>query len=71
MYAGTPRVMVSLWSVNDESTATLMSQFYQNKLAKGMTPAAALRQAQLEMLRNPKYQAPYYWAPFILQGEWR
>jgi CHAT domain-containing protein len=71
MYAGTPRVMVSLWSVNDESTAALMSQFYQNKLAKGMTPAAALRQAQLEMLRNPKYQAPYYWAPFILQGEWR
>jgi CHAT domain-containing protein/tetratricopeptide (TPR) repeat protein len=71
MYAGTPRVMVSLWNVNDESTAALMSQFYQNKLAKGMTPAAALRQAQLEMLRNPKYQAPYYWAPFILQGEWR
>jgi CHAT domain-containing protein/tetratricopeptide (TPR) repeat protein len=71
MYAGTPRVMVSLWNVNDESTAALMSQFYQNKLAKGMTPAAALRQAQLEMLRNPKYQAPFYWAPFILQGEWR
>jgi CHAT domain-containing protein len=71
MYAGTPRVMVSLWNVNDQSTAALMSQFYQNKLAKGMTPAAALRQAQLEMLRNPKYQAPYYWAPFILQGEWR
>jgi CHAT domain-containing protein/Tfp pilus assembly protein PilF len=71
MYAGAPRVLVSLWSVNDESTAMLMSQFYQNKLAQGMTPAAALRQAQLDLLRQPKYQAPFHWAPFILQGEWR
>jgi CHAT domain-containing protein/Tfp pilus assembly protein PilF len=71
MYAGTPRVLVSLWSVNDVSTAMLMSQFYQNKLVKGMTPAAALRQAQLDLLRQSQYQAPYYWAPFILQGEWQ
>jgi CHAT domain-containing protein len=71
MYAGAPRVLVSLWNVNDESTAILMSQFYKNKFTKGMTPAAALRQAQLDLLKNPQYQSPFYWAPFILQGEWR
>ncbi|MEI6381871.1 MAG: CHAT domain-containing protein, partial [Cyanobacteriota bacterium ELA615] len=70
MYAGTPRLVVSLWSVDDLATSILMSKFYQGVLQEGLTPAKALRQAQMEMLKDPKYQAPYYWAPFILIGDW-
>ncbi|MEG4518132.1 CHAT domain-containing protein, partial [Microcoleus sp. AT9b-C5] len=71
MYAGAQRVVVSLWSVDDEGTATLMSSFYQGMLQKGLTPAAALRAAQLEMWKQEKWKSPYYWAAFNLQGEWR
>ena len=71
MYAGAQRVVVSLWSVDDEGTATLMSSFYQGMLQKGLTPAAALRAAQLELWKESKWHSPYYWAAFTLQGEWR
>ena len=71
MYAGTQRVVVSLWTVDDEGTATLMSSFYKGMLQKGLTPAAALRAAQLEMWKQEKWKSPYYWAAFTLQGEWR
>ena len=71
MYAGAERVVVSLWTVDDEGTATLMSSFYQGMLQKGLTPAAALRAAQLEMWKQEKWKSPYYWAAFTLQGEWR
>jgi len=71
MYAGAKRVVVSLWSVDDEGTALLMQRFYQVMLQKGLAPAAALRAAQLEMLQQNKWKAPYYWAAFNLQGEWR
>ena len=57
--------------VDDEGTATLMSSFYQGMLQKGLTPAAALRAAQLEMLKQEEWRSPYYWAAFTLQGEWR
>jgi CHAT domain-containing protein len=71
MYAGAQRVVVSLWSVEDERTATLMESFYKGMLQKGLTPAAALRAAQLEMWKQEKWNSPYYWAAFTLQGEWR
>ncbi|MEG3926535.1 CHAT domain-containing protein [Microcoleus sp. D3_18a_C4] len=71
MYAGAKRVVVSLWNVDDEGTAALMSSFYQGMLQKGLTPAAALRAAQLEMLKQEEWRSPYYWAAFNLQGEWR
>ena len=71
MYAGAQRVVVSLWSVDDERTATLMESFYKGMLQKGLTPAAALRAAQLEMWKQEKWKSPYYWAAFTLQGEWR
>jgi CHAT domain-containing protein len=48
-----------------------MSSFYQGMLQKGLTPAAALRAAQLEMWKQEKWKSPYYWAAFTLQGEWR
>jgi CHAT domain-containing protein/tetratricopeptide (TPR) repeat protein len=70
MYAGAARVMVSLWAVNDKSTAILMAQFYRDLLgARHQTPASALRSAQLSMLKDKQFNAPYYWAAFILQGE--
>jgi len=71
MYAGAARVAVSLWSVDDEATSTLMTKFYSRMLTSRSTPAAALRTAQIEMLKEPKWQAPYYWAAFVLQGEWK
>lgn len=71
MYAGSPRVLVSLWSVDDEATSELMKRFYTKILKQGLTPAAALRAAQLEMLQDDNYSSPYYWAAFTLQGEWQ
>ncbi|MBK6798925.1 MAG: CHAT domain-containing protein [Acidobacteria bacterium] len=71
MYAGAARVVVSLWSVNDKATAELMARFYQKMLKDGQPPAAALRSAQIEMWKQKQWQSPYYWAAFVLQGEWR
>jgi len=71
MYAGSPRVVVSLWSVDDEATSQLMARFYKKMLQDGLKPAAALRAAQLELWQQKQWQAPFYWAPFTLQGEWK
>lgn len=71
MYAGAKRVVVSLWSVDDQATATLMSHFYKGMLQQNLTPAQALRNAQLEVRKNPLWQNSFYWAGFVLQGEWR
>jgi CHAT domain-containing protein/tetratricopeptide (TPR) repeat protein len=71
MYAGAARVVVSLWNVNDRATAALMGSFYRKMLRQGMRPAAALRQAQLELRQNKPWASPYYWAAFQLQGDWK
>jgi len=71
MYAGAPRVVVSLWGVSDVGTTELMVQFYQRMLKDGMRPAAALRAAQLSLMNDKRWASPYFWAPFTLQGEWR
>jgi CHAT domain-containing protein/tetratricopeptide (TPR) repeat protein len=71
MYAGSPRVVVSLWSVSDEGTAELMARFYRGMLKDGMRPAAALQAAQISMIKEQKFASPFYWAAFTLQGEWR
>ena len=71
MYAGAKRAVVSLWAVNDASTADLMAAFYQQMLEDGQTPAAALRRAQIAMWNSENHSSPYYWAAFTLQGEWR
>ncbi|MEW6732252.1 MAG: CHAT domain-containing protein [Acidobacteriota bacterium] len=70
MYAGAVRVVASMWDVNDEATAELMKRFYQEMLKKGVTPSSALRSAQVSIWREKRWQAPYYWAAFQLQGEW-
>ncbi len=71
MYAGAASVLVSLWNVNDEATAELMRLFYHRLLVGRSSPAAALRSAQADLRRDRRWQAPYYWAGFVLQGEWR
>ncbi|HEX3146186.1 MAG TPA: CHAT domain-containing tetratricopeptide repeat protein [Pyrinomonadaceae bacterium] len=72
MYAGAPTVGVSLWSVADKSTADLMTDFYKRLLgAAPQSPGAAMRDAQLAMINGKKYSAPFYWAPFVLVGEWK
>jgi len=72
MYAGAPTVGVSLWSVSDKSTADLMTDFYKRLLTKqSPTPTAAMRAAQIAMITGKKNSAPFYWAPFVLVGDWR
>jgi tetratricopeptide (TPR) repeat protein len=71
MYAGSKRVMASLWNVSDEATAQLMRKFYQGLFGpQQLSPAAALRAAQLALRRESRWQSPYYWASFVMQGEW-
>lgn len=71
MYAGATRVIASLWSVDDEVTAYLMAHFYRSLEQEGLSPAAALRAAQMAVRKENKWRPPYYWAGFQLQGEWR
>jgi CHAT domain-containing protein len=66
-------VGVTLWSVADKSTADLMTDFYKHFLTPSGTTSAskAMRNAQLSMITAKKYSAPFYWAPFVLVGEWK
>ena len=70
-HTGAKRVVVSLWGVDDQATTELMSRFYRHLLRDDLPPAAALRAAQRELRAEPRWSAPYYWAAFILQGDWR
>jgi CHAT domain-containing protein/tetratricopeptide (TPR) repeat protein len=71
LYAGARSVIASLWQVDDVATAELMTRFYRHVFADQATPAAALRAAQLELSRDPRWAAPYFWAGFVIQGDWR
>jgi CHAT domain-containing protein len=71
MYAGAERVTASLWQVDDQATAQLMQYFYRGMLKDGLRPAAALRAAQIEMSGSSRWSSPYYWAGFVIQGEWK
>jgi CHAT domain-containing protein/Tfp pilus assembly protein PilF len=70
MYAGAPRVVAAVWDVDDRPTAALMGRFYRAMLVKGRSPAAALREAQLAIQARAPWRDPFYWAGFVLQGEW-
>ena len=71
LHAGAARVVVSLWKVDDRATAELMEHFYRRLLVENMSPAAALAAAQNTIRQVPRWRAPYYWAGFVLQGEWQ
>lgn len=68
---GAGSVVATLWMVVDESTATLMTDFYGGIASGKASKAEALRQAQLKLLRTPKTADPYFWAPFVLMGNWK
>lgn len=68
--AGARSTLATLWSVNDEATANLMSHFYQELNNTEQTKAEALRKSQLTLLKNRKYEHPIYWSPYILVGNW-
>ncbi len=70
MYAGAPRVVATLWQVDDRAASELMKRFYQKMLGEGLRPAAALRAAQVSMQSDKRWRDPHYWAAFTLQGEW-
>jgi len=71
MYAGSRRVVASLWKVDDFATAALMKRFYGGMLTGGHPGAAALREAKISLFRQKTWSAPYFWAAFIVQGEWK
>lgn len=69
--AGARSTVATLWQVNDEATALLMSELYNKLTSQHTTKAAALRQAQLKVLQEPQFrQHPFFWAPYVLVGNW-
>jgi CHAT domain-containing protein len=70
MYAGAPRLLASLWKVDEEATMALLQEFHRS-VRRGQPFAAALREAQLRVRQQPRWSSPYFWAGFVLQGEWR
>ncbi|MBA4056303.1 MAG: hypothetical protein C0490_16430, partial [Marivirga sp.] len=69
VYAGAKNIMVSFWSVADESTAKLMTDFYRQILeSPGKNFSENLRAAKRNLIHSGKFESPYYWAPFVLIG---
>lgn len=70
MYAGSKGVIASLWKVDSEATRELMREFYTGFFHRGLSPAAALREAKLAIRTQPRWQSPFFWAAFELHGEY-
>ncbi len=68
--SGARATIATLWPVKDQAAAELMNYFYQQLQQPGITKAQALRQAQLALLKNPSYDDPFFWSPFVLVGNW-
>jgi CHAT domain-containing protein len=71
LYAGAPRVVATLWEIDDRTMAEAMKRFYEAMLTRGERATQALRSAQIAMWKTKGWDAPYYWAAFTLEGEWR
>ena len=71
LIAGSQQVVATLWQVNDAATETFMETFYRRLFEEHLPVARALQQAQVEMMEQPRWSHPYYWAPFVLHGDWR
>lgn len=69
--AGVASVLATLWSVDDRASSKLVSRFYRQMLVSRKSKATALQNAQIEMLSNPEFSHPGFWAPFLLIGNWR
>ncbi|MFL6212790.1 MAG: CHAT domain-containing tetratricopeptide repeat protein [Blastocatellia bacterium] len=70
MYAGAARIVASLWNIDDRASSELMKLFYEFLLNQHMSPSTALQAAQVAMWKDPRWRFPYFWAGFVLQGEW-
>jgi CHAT domain-containing protein len=68
---GAKAVLATLWKVADSSTATLMGDMYRRRVQGGLSKIEALRQAQMSMAAQPRTAHPFYWAPFVLMGNWK
>jgi CHAT domain-containing protein len=68
--AGSKSVVASLWKIDDRATMNLMQGFYESLLKQGMSTGAALRAAKLKTMKEKQWRAPYYWAGFVLEGEY-
>src|SRR5947209_6899559 len=71
LHAGAARVLSTLWTVDDEATAALMSAFYRGLFLDHLSPSAALHRAQLSIAASPRWRSPYYWAGVVLYGDWQ
>jgi CHAT domain-containing protein len=72
MHAGARRVVASLWRVDDEATAEFMKRFYRHMLKEGKSAAESLKLARTDIMRaREQWRAPFYWAGFVLQGDWK
>jgi CHAT domain-containing protein/tetratricopeptide (TPR) repeat protein len=71
MYAGAASVLASVWRVEDEATSEFMKRFYEAMINRGLKPPAALREAQTWMRSQKRWRAPYFWAGFVIQGDWK
>ena len=69
--AGAKSTLATLWQVSDRSTIKLMERFYRELSIPGTSKAIALHRAQQALFKDPNYQAPYYWSPYVLIGNWR
>jgi CHAT domain-containing protein len=69
MYAGAPRVVATLWNVDDEATSEFMKWFYAGILEKHEPPSASLREAQMEIRKQTRWKSPYYWGAFVIEGD--
>ncbi len=70
LYVGASQVMASLWPVRDEAAAELARRFYGELFSGDLPPAEALRQAQISMWKESRWSNPYFWGPFVIQGDW-
>ncbi|MBD0345964.1 MAG: CHAT domain-containing protein, partial [Coleofasciculus sp. Co-bin14] len=68
--SGARSTLATLWPVDDQSTSSFMVEFYQTLAQSQMTKAEVLRRSQLALLKQPRFKHPYYWAPFVLVGNW-
>ena len=69
--SGARSTLGTLWQVSDEATAIFMTEFYRQLAKSNISKAEALRNAQLAVMENRQYQNPYFWAPFVIVGNWQ
>jgi CHAT domain-containing protein len=69
LHAGAKQVISTLWSVDDETTQELMSEFYKAMLLDGDSPSRALRKAVVIVMHQGRTVEPYYWAPYVITAD--